>query len=80
VTRGQYEHQISPAGALLVGSPNEVAEKILAEHDIFANDRFMMQIDMGGLSHAVTLKAIELLGTKVKEQVDRALKSAHHSS
>ncbi len=80
VTRGQYEHQISPAGALLVGSPNEVAEKILAEHDIFANDRFMMQIDMGGLSHAETLRAIELLGTKVKEQVDRALKSAHHSS
>jgi probable LLM family oxidoreductase len=80
VTRGQYEHQISPAGALLVGSPNEVAEKILAEHDIFANDRFMMQIDMGGLSHAETLKAIELLGTKVKEQVDRALRSAHQSS
>lgn len=73
VTRAQYDHQVSPAGALLVGSPNEVAEKILAEHDIFANDRFLMQIDMGGLSHAETLKAIELLGTKVKPQVARAL-------
>lgn len=78
MTRAQYDHQISPAGALLVGSANEVAEKILAEHDIFANDHFMMQIDMGGLSHGETLKAIELLGTKVKPQIERGL--AHQAS
>ena len=45
----------------------------MAEHEYFQNDRFLMQIDMGALPHAKTLKAIELFGTKVKEQVDRAL-------
>ena len=73
VTRTQYDHQVSPVGALLVGSPDEVAEKILAGHDVFRNDRFLMQIDMGGLSHRETLRAIELLGTRVKPQIDRAL-------
>lgn len=78
VTRAQYEAGRTLRGALLVGSPNEIAEKILAEHELFANDRFMMQIDMGSVPHALTLKAIELFGTRVKEQVDRALN--HHSS
>ncbi|MFZ1772917.1 MAG: LLM class flavin-dependent oxidoreductase [Rhizobiaceae bacterium] len=78
VTRAQYEAGRTLRGALLVGSPNEIAEKILAEHELFANDRFMMQIDMGSLPHALTLKAIELFGTRVKEQVSRALN--HHSS
>jgi probable LLM family oxidoreductase len=76
VTRPQYEAGRSPRGALLVGSPNEIAEKILAEHEYFQNDRFLMQIDMGALPHAKTLKAIELLGTKVKEQVVRGLAKA----
>jgi probable LLM family oxidoreductase len=78
VTRAQYDHQVSKAGALLVGSVNEVAEKILYEHELFAMDRFLMQIDLGGLTHADTLKAIELLGARVKPQVAKAL--AHHLS
>lgn len=73
VTRAQYDHQVSKAGALLVGSVNEVAEKILYEHELFAMDRFLMQIDLGGLTHADTLKAIELLGARVKPQLEKAL-------
>ena len=76
VTRAQYEAGRSPRGALLVGNANEVAEKILAEHEYFQNDRFLMQIDMGALAHKETLKAIELLGTKVKDQVARGLAKA----
>jgi alkanesulfonate monooxygenase SsuD/methylene tetrahydromethanopterin reductase-like flavin-dependent oxidoreductase (luciferase family) len=76
VTRTQYEAGRSPRGALLVGSPNEIAEKILSEHEYFKNDRFLMQIDMGSLAHDKTLKAIELYGTRVKEQVGRSLKLA----
>ena len=76
VTRAQYEAGRSPRGALLVGNANEVAEKILAEHEYFQNDRFLMQIDMGALAHKETLKAIELLGTKVKDQVVRGLAKA----
>ena len=73
VTRAQYEAGRSQRGALLVGDPNEVAEKILFEHSLFSNDRFLMQIDMGSLPHAQTLKAIELFATKVAPQVRKAL-------
>ncbi len=61
-----------PAGR----QPNEIAEKILAEHEYFRNDRFLMQIDMGALAHRKPMRAIELFGTKVKDQVDRGLKLA----
>jgi probable LLM family oxidoreductase len=73
VTRGQYEAGRTKRGALLVGDPNEVADKILLEHTSFKNDRFLMQIDMGSLPHGETLKAIELFATKVAPQVRKAL-------
>jgi probable LLM family oxidoreductase len=73
VTRGQYEAGRTKRGALLVGDPNEVADKILLEHTFFKNDRFLMQIDMGSLPHGETLKAIELFATKVAPQVRKAL-------
>ena len=73
VTRPQYEAGRGKSGALLVGDPDEVAEKILFEHSLFRNDRFLMQIDMGSLPHAQTLKAIELFATKVAPQVRKAV-------
>ncbi len=73
VTRPQYEAGRGRSGALLVGDPNEVADKILLEHTFFKNDRFLMQIDMGSLPHEKTLKAIELFATKVAPQVRKAL-------
>jgi alkanesulfonate monooxygenase SsuD/methylene tetrahydromethanopterin reductase-like flavin-dependent oxidoreductase (luciferase family) len=76
VTRPQYEAGRSKRGALLVGDPNEVAEKILFEHSLFRNDRFLMQIDMGSLPHGETLKAIELFAGKVAPQVRKALRTA----
>jgi probable LLM family oxidoreductase len=73
VTRPQYEAGRGKRGALLVGDPNEVADKILLEHSFFKNDRFLMQIDMGSLPHAQTLKAIELFAEKVAPQVRKAV-------
>lgn len=63
--RNQYESLRSPMGALLVGSPDEVIEKILYEHDLFQHDRFVAQMGVGPQPHDQVLKAIELLGTKV---------------
>jgi probable LLM family oxidoreductase len=73
VTRPQYEAGRGRSGALLVGDPNEVADKILFEHSLFRNDRFLMQIDMGALPHKQTLKAIELFAEKVAPQVRKVL-------
>jgi alkanesulfonate monooxygenase SsuD/methylene tetrahydromethanopterin reductase-like flavin-dependent oxidoreductase (luciferase family) len=73
MTRGQFEVGRSLRGALLVGSPEEVAEKILFEHELFGNTRFMAQISVGTLPHEKVMRAIELLGTEVAPTVRKEL-------
>lgn len=73
MTRTQFDALCSPRGALLVGSPDEVAEKILFEHELFGHQRFLAQISLGPLPHAQAMRAIELLGTRVAPMVRAAL-------
>src|SRR5258708_31539936 len=54
-----------PICALVVGSPDEVVEKILFQHELFGHQRFMAQMSVGNLPHAEVLRSIELLGTQV---------------
>ena len=71
--RAQFEAGRSPRGALLVGSPEEVVEKILFEHELFGNERFMAQISVGALPHDRVMRAIELFGTEVAPAVRKEL-------
>src|SRR5690242_1246409 len=64
-SRAHFDQSRGPNGALFVGSPEQVAEKIVAQHRIFKNDRFLLQMAIGTLPHAKIMKAIELYGTKV---------------
>ncbi len=66
---GQYEHEIGPDGALLVGSPETVAKKIIRQRAIFGHARFLLQLSVGGVPHDAMLRAIELYGTVVKPMV-----------
>ncbi len=61
----EYEALRSPRGALAVGSPEEVAEKILFEHELFANQRYVGQMSVGAVAHRDVLSSIELFGTQV---------------
>jgi alkanesulfonate monooxygenase SsuD/methylene tetrahydromethanopterin reductase-like flavin-dependent oxidoreductase (luciferase family) len=63
--RQQYDASLSPKGALLVGSPQQVIDKILYEHELFGHTRFLAQMSLGAMPHKKILHAIELLGTKV---------------
>jgi probable LLM family oxidoreductase len=63
--RPQFEALREPRGSLLVGNPEEVAEKVLFEHELFGHSRFLAQIAFGDLPHDRALRAIELLGTEV---------------
>lgn len=72
VTRAQFERSRAPDGALAVGSPQEVIDKILAQHEIFAHTRFLAQLTVGPMPHAAVMRAIELLGTEVAPAVRRA--------
>jgi len=65
MTRPAYEGLRGPGGALLVGSPEEVAEKVLEQHRLFGLDRFLLHVSVGTLPHAQVLRSIELFGTEV---------------
>jgi alkanesulfonate monooxygenase SsuD/methylene tetrahydromethanopterin reductase-like flavin-dependent oxidoreductase (luciferase family) len=65
MTRQQFDVLREPRGALVVGSPQEVTEKILLQHEIFGHQRFLAQLSVGDLAHRDVLGAIELLGTEV---------------
>lgn len=71
VTKGHFDAQNGPRGALLVGSPQEVAEKILRHSESLGGiSRFTFQMDNAGLSHQQLLKAIELIGKEVIPRVN----------
>jgi probable LLM family oxidoreductase len=63
--RAHFDQARGPNGALFVGDPETVAEKIVAQHRLFKNDRFLLQMAIGTMPHKKTMKAIELYGTKV---------------
>jgi probable LLM family oxidoreductase len=63
--REQYDVLRSPRGALAVGTPEQVAEKLLWEHELFGHDRYLAQISVGAVAHADVMRAIELFGTEV---------------
>jgi probable LLM family oxidoreductase len=56
-------------GALVVGSPQEVVEKIIYQHQLFGHQRFMAQMSVGTMPHAQVMRSIELLGTEVAPAV-----------
>ncbi|WP_029215481.1 LLM class flavin-dependent oxidoreductase [Kallotenue papyrolyticum] len=82
LTREQFEASRALRGADFVGSPQEVIEKILFQHELFGHDRFLLQLTVGTLPHARVLRAIELLGSVVAPAVRRevARRGAGHAS
>jgi probable LLM family oxidoreductase len=72
LTRDAFEASRTLRGANFVGSPDEVIEKILFQHEIFGHQRFMMQFSVGSMPHEKLLKSIELFGTKVAPAVRKA--------
>lgn len=73
MTREQFEFMRAPEGSLMVGSVNEVVEKILYEYELFGFTRFFAQASMGFVPHELTMKSIKLFGTEVIPEVKRRL-------
>ena len=72
-TRQRFDAERAQRGALLVGDAQEVIDKILFEHELFTNDRFLLHISVGTLPHEKVLRAIELFGTQVAPVVRREM-------
>jgi len=76
VTRAAFDAQRGPQGALLIGSPDEVAEKIMRYDEVLGGiSRLNFQMNAGSLPQAKMLRAIELLGTQVAPAVRKELVS-----
>ena len=71
--RADFEAMRSPRGSLLVGSPQQIIDKILFEHELFKHTRFLAQMSVGIVPHKNILRSMELFGTKVATEVRKAL-------
>jgi probable LLM family oxidoreductase len=79
-SRPEFDRKILPDGPYIVGSPDQVVEKILYQHEIFGHQRALFQLAIGSVGHADLMRAIELLGTKVAPAVRAELGSALRTS
>ena len=74
MTRARFEAQLGPKGALLVGSVEEVTEKILRHSDALGGiSRLTFQMDSAELTHEKLMKSIELIGTRLKPLIHQKL-------
>ncbi|HUR32168.1 MAG TPA: LLM class flavin-dependent oxidoreductase, partial [Vicinamibacterales bacterium] len=77
MTREQFEHSRGPRGANFVGSPEEIAEKIVGQYEIFEHDRFLIMFTVGPLAHTAIMRSIELYGTRVAPLVRTEIAKRH---
>jgi probable LLM family oxidoreductase len=73
-TRAQFDAGLHLRAHLAVGSPEQVIEKILYQHEALGHQRYLMQMSVGTMPHAQTMRSIELFGSKVAPAVRAALK------
>lgn len=74
MTRRDFEAQIGPEGALMIGDPDEVAEKILRHSDALGGiSRVTFQMNAASLAQEKMTQAIELIGTRVAPAVQARL-------
>jgi probable LLM family oxidoreductase len=67
--RPDFDAAMTLRGANFVGSPRDVIDKILFQHDIFQHDRFLLQITVGAMPHDKVMRSIELFATEVAPAV-----------
>lgn len=73
MNREQFEMMRTPQASLMVGSPQQVIDKMLYEYELFKYDRFLAQMSIGALPHIQTMKAIELFATRVVPEIKKAI-------
>jgi len=79
-TREQFDTSTDLPGALLVGSPQEIIDKILYQYELFGHTRFMAQMSLGAMPHDKVLHSMELLGTKVAPEIRKHIRDWSNES
>lgn len=73
MSRGQFEAMRGKRGSLLVGSPQEIIDKIMYQYELFHNTRFLAQMSVGSVPHKQMMRSIELFGTQVAPVIRKEL-------
>lgn len=73
MTREQFEASCTLRGANAVGSPKQIIDKIIYQHEIFGHDRFLLQMSVGSVPHEKLLRSIELFAKEVVPAVKEEL-------
>lgn len=71
MSRADFENMASPETGLFVGSPQQIIEKILQQHELFGHQRFIAQMDIGGIPFSKVAEGIEMLATEVAPVIRR---------
>lgn len=61
----QFAHGANAHDVLNVGSPQQIIEKILYQHELFGHQRYIAQIDFGGVPFDKLLKTVDLIGSEI---------------
>ena len=73
ITRAEYEERTAPHGPIFVGSPQQIIDKIMHERELFGHQRYLAQVDIGGLPFTEVARGIELFATKVAPVIRDAI-------
>ena len=71
----RYAEATSIKNAIMVGSPQQIIEKILYQHELYRHNRFIVQIDHGNMPFKKVMEVIELFATEVAPAVRKATKN-----
>jgi probable LLM family oxidoreductase len=78
VTRAQFEAQLGPDGAMLVGSPEDVIDKVLRHSEALGGiERITFMMNGSSLSHRNLMNAVDLLGSDVAPALRAATRTAN---
>lgn len=73
MTKAQFDLMAAPDGSLVIGTPEDVAAKIVRWRDVLDINRFMLHISVGTMDHDHVMRSIRMLGTDVRTLVDARL-------
>ena len=71
----QFAQATDYRDALMVGSTDQIIEKILYQYELFGMQRFMAQIDFGGVPFDKLMKNIELIGNDIIPAIKKYTKN-----
>lgn len=73
-----FAQGVDPHNIMNIGSPQQIIEKILYQHEMFNHQRYIAQIDFGGMPFKNVMKNVEIIGTEILPAIRKYTKNRRH--